>query len=408
MKRRDFVLSTLSSPLLPSGWGAQAQTATASAATLGAQARRRRTWTKWCPSAAAMSGPISPDLSQQIRRDGSQAHDVLDPAAGHAFSRPRLSRRLPCHRRRALLQGGLPHRDGGEQAQRPEGGWNYIHDFAGEAVAQALVRNHRRNGWRLEEFQHYYGNATFDDAGTAVAAQFMLRMYLRKRTRASSAPVLQGDRLHPGRAVRARAGHRRRRLAAALPALARLDQSMPMPNPQQLPPELVGRHGGRRLHAARHLQRRRDGREHQVPHHVRDGPGRDLAGARIRRAMECMQRLQQPAPQAGWGLQHLSRPRNGRPAGAPAGARTYEPRSLATHTTQTNMPAAVQLLHADRRPQATSRACRRRSRGSKSCPLPPDAVGAQPAARRRPHAPDLHPAGHQRRDLRAPLRLEHP
>ena len=27
------------------------------------------------------------------------------------------------------------------------------------------------------EFQHYYGNATFDDAGTAVASQLMLRMY---------------------------------------------------------------------------------------------------------------------------------------------------------------------------------------------------------------------------------------
>ena len=42
-------------------------------------------------------------------------------------------------------------------------------------------------------------------------------------------------------------------------------------------------------------------------------------------------------PQAGWGLQHLSRPTNGRAAGAPAGARTYEPRSLTTHTTQTNI-----------------------------------------------------------------------
>ncbi len=29
----------------------------------------------------------------------------------------------------------------------------------------------------------------------------------------------------------------------------------------------------------------------------------------ITRAMDCMQRLQQPAPQAGWGLQHLSRRR---------------------------------------------------------------------------------------------------
>lgn len=37
------------------------------------------------------------------------------------------------------------------------------------------------NGWRLEEFQHYYANATFDDAATAVASQLMLRMYLEKK-----------------------------------------------------------------------------------------------------------------------------------------------------------------------------------------------------------------------------------
>ena len=40
----------------------------------------------------------------------------------------------------------------------------------------------------------------------------------------------------------------------------------------------------------------------------------ELIGS-ITRAMDCMQRLQQPAPQAGWGLQHLSRTTNGRPAG---------------------------------------------------------------------------------------------
>jgi len=62
----------------------------------------------------------------------------------------------------------------------------------------------------------------------------------------------------------------------------------------------------------------------------------------ITRAMQCMRGLQMPAPQAGWSLQHLSRETNGRPAGAAAGARSYEPRSLATHTTQTNVQ---QLFH---------------------------------------------------------------
>ena len=38
-----------------------------------------------------------------------------------------------------------------------------------------------KHGWRLEEFQHYWGNATFDDAGTAEAARLLLRLYVEKR-----------------------------------------------------------------------------------------------------------------------------------------------------------------------------------------------------------------------------------
>jgi hypothetical protein len=33
----------------------------------------------------------------------------------------------------------------------------------------------------MEEFQHYWGNATFDDAGTAESAKLLLRMYVEKR-----------------------------------------------------------------------------------------------------------------------------------------------------------------------------------------------------------------------------------
>ena len=38
-----------------------------------------------------------------------------------------------------------------------------------------------KNAWRLEEFQHYWGNATFDDAGTAESAKLLLRLYVEKR-----------------------------------------------------------------------------------------------------------------------------------------------------------------------------------------------------------------------------------
>ena len=73
-------------------------------------------------------------------------------------------------------------------AQHSSGGWNYIHDFAGEASLKKWYDTIGKNGWRLEEFQHYYGNATFDDAGTAVASQLMLRMYLEKRDARFLAP----------------------------------------------------------------------------------------------------------------------------------------------------------------------------------------------------------------------------
>ena len=97
----------------------------------------------------------------------------------------------------------------------------------------------------------------------------------------------------------------------------------------------------------------------------------------IERAMECMRLMQQPGPQAGWSLQHLSRPTGGRPAGAPAGARSYEPRSLATHTTQTNINQLFNYfqLTGDKKylariPEAIA--------WLKSCPLPADAATKNP------------------------------
>ncbi len=65
-------------------------------------------------------------------------------------------------------------------AQHPSGGWNYVADFAGEAALMDWYATIGKQAWRLEEFQHYYGNATFDDVGTAEAAKFLLRLYVEK------------------------------------------------------------------------------------------------------------------------------------------------------------------------------------------------------------------------------------
>lgn len=64
--------------------------------------------------------------------------------------------------------------------QSPEGGWNYLIDFAGDRSLKHWYNTIGKNGWRMEEFQHYYGNATFDDDVTVDAAGFLLRIYLEK------------------------------------------------------------------------------------------------------------------------------------------------------------------------------------------------------------------------------------
>ena len=69
------------------------------------------------------------------------------------------------------------------------GGWNYVFDFAGENSLKEWYATVGRNAWRLEEFQHYYGNATYDDEGTMEAAKFLLRMYVEKNDPAYRPPL---------------------------------------------------------------------------------------------------------------------------------------------------------------------------------------------------------------------------
>ncbi|MGE4587425.1 MAG: pectate lyase [Mangrovibacterium sp.] len=64
--------------------------------------------------------------------------------------------------------------------QSKEGGWNYMIDFAGDRSLKNWYATIGKNGWRLEEFQHYYGNCTFDDDVTSDAAKFLMRIYLEK------------------------------------------------------------------------------------------------------------------------------------------------------------------------------------------------------------------------------------
>jgi hypothetical protein len=67
------------------------------------------------------------------------------------------------------------------QGELASGGWNYVMDFAGERSLRDWYSTVGRNAWRLEEFQHDWGNATFDDGGTVESASLLLRLYLEKR-----------------------------------------------------------------------------------------------------------------------------------------------------------------------------------------------------------------------------------
>ena len=66
------------------------------------------------------------------------------------------------------------------EAQLPCGGWNYMFDFDGENSLTQWYATIGKQAWRMEEFHHYYGNATFDDGATVGAAKFLLRIYEEK------------------------------------------------------------------------------------------------------------------------------------------------------------------------------------------------------------------------------------
>lgn len=409
MKRRDFAVSVLSSPLLLSACGGADSPDTPAASDNEPLAT----------AASVAGGPTPTPTSAQsaaakaLKRAADYMDDVVSFRGGYVWSySPDLTQRfgeMEARRTMCWIQPpGTPsvgnvyldayHATGDNrycdaatrtgkavlQAQRPEGGWNYIHDFAGEESLKDWYATIGRNGWRLEEFQHYYGNSTFDDAGTAVAAQFMLRMYLETGERR----FLNAVRKVIDFILSAQFGPELGIADGGWPQRAPHSPdsitSMPMPNASQLPAGAWAgmEDGDYTLHVTFNDDVMGENIKFMTMCVMALGEKRLLGP--IRRAMHCMRRLQQPWPQAGWGLQHLSRPLAGRPAGAVAGARTYEPRALATHTTTTNINQLCNYfqLTGDRSflqrvPEAIE--------WLKTCPLPPDAVTLNPLLAGRTH-----------------------
>jgi len=194
------------------------------------------------------------------------------------------------------------------RAQYPSGGWNYLADFAGERSLREWYDTVGRNAWRMEEFQHDWGNATFDDSSTAVSAKFLLRLYVEKRD-AKYKPALD------------------KALAFVL------DSQYPIGAwPQRFPLKHEFVHHGHPDYTS--YLTFNDGVSGEnidflvLCHQALGGDPRVRDA--ITRGMSAFLVMQMGPPQAGWALQYT-------PDLQPASARTYEPAALATHTTAANL-----------------------------------------------------------------------
>jgi PelA/Pel-15E family pectate lyase len=187
--------------------------------------------------------------------------------------------------------------------QHPIGGWNYMVDFSGEGSIRQWYNTIGKNGWRLEEFFHYYGNATFDDAGTSEASQFLLRLYVEKHD----------PKYRPA-------------VEKALQFV--LDSQYPIGGwPQRYPLSKEYSHHGKPDYTS-FITLNDDVAGENIKFLIMCyqalGAGERVLDS-ITRAMNSFLVLQQGQPQPGWGLQYTLDLK-------PVGARSYEPDALTTHT----------------------------------------------------------------------------
>jgi PelA/Pel-15E family pectate lyase len=184
-------------------------------------------------------------------------------------------------------------------AQHPSGGWSYVHDFAGEAALSEWYSTYGRNAWRMEEFQVQRANATFDDACTSSATQFLLRLELDRSSVEVSAALGKALGFLLDSQYESGGWPQRYPLEADYTRLITFNDDVLGENLKTLIMAYVA-------HGAAHVL----------------GP--------LRAGMECVAAMQQPMPQPGWGLQHEQ-------GGTPAAGRTFEPAALVTHTTGANI-----------------------------------------------------------------------
>ena len=186
-------------------------------------------------------------------------------------------------------------------------------DFGGERSLREWYDTIGKNAWRLEEFQHYWGNATFDDAGTAEASKFLLRMYVEKRD----------PKYKPA-------------LDKAIKFV--LDSQYPIGAwPQRYPLKSEFSHHGKPDYTS-YLTFNDDVAAENIDFLLKcyQALGDRRLLDPISRGMNAFIVTQQGPPQPGWALQYTLDLK-------PAGARTYEPDALVTHTTARNIELLIEF-----------------------------------------------------------------
>jgi PelA/Pel-15E family pectate lyase len=194
------------------------------------------------------------------------------------------------------------------KVQHPSGGWNYWADLAGEASMKTWYDTVGKNCWGGEEFNHYYGNATFDDVTTGEASTFMLRMAVEKPN-----PVYRAAMLKAVQFV--------------------LDSQYPVGGwPQRFPPAPPYIHNGLPDYTP-FITFNDDVSTENIKFLLLyfQISGDKRVREPIRRAMDCYLATQQPQPQPAWGLQHNDKDLT------PDSARSFEPKAFASHTTGSNI-----------------------------------------------------------------------
>jgi PelA/Pel-15E family pectate lyase len=203
------------------------------------------------------------------------------------------------------------------RGQLPSGGWNYVVDFAGPESLREWYATIGRNGWRLEEFQHYSDNGTFDDQVTSEAAKFLLRVYVEKHD-ARYKPALD-------KAI----------------AFVLASQYEAGGWPQRYP---TGAAGAPPYSAYLTFNDEVTAENIDFLILCYQVLGEERLLAPIKRGMEFFLASQQAPPQAGWALQYTLDLK-------PAGARTYEPQALVTDQTARNIGHLIRFYRLTGEPR---------------------------------------------------------